>query len=114
MIVHKCEGKALDLVRAYRDRANEMAATHNRIMTEYQGKMQTEADAYKNDLEAIWVQLMTILGLPFDTTFGNPEFLLETRFVDDGFAAVVQEPVGPDPLQQALNAGPTLDKGKMH
>ena len=89
---YPCEGEALDLLRAYRDEMDAMINDHSVLQEDFNARAKAQADAHKANLREMWRRLSAMVGLDPDQTWGNPDFQIEARYVDDGFGAITFEP----------------------
>ena len=54
------------------------------------------------DEDAKGGRLAATVGLDPEKTWGTAEYQLETRYIDDGFGAILYIPQAPNPIKEAL------------
>ena len=107
---YKLEGDALEILRAYKAELDALVADREKLEMEFAERAQQQAEYHQANLRSMWRRLSASVGLDPDNTWGSPEFQIESRYLDDGFGAILYMPRHTNPLRQALEgeavAGP--------
>jgi len=99
---YKCEGPALELLKAYRIEMEILIAGRKTLEHEYVTRMNAHQEYHQSNLRSIWRRMAAMVGLDPNKTWGTPEYQLETRYLDDGFGAILYIPQAPNPIKEAL------------
>ena len=107
----KCEGSALDLLRAYQDELELLSANHVKLHTEFQERSEAMHIHHQGNLKAMWQRLSAMVGLDPKKTWGNSEYQIEARYLKDGFGAILYLPRPDGDVLQTLMgaAAPAAD-----
>jgi hypothetical protein len=89
----------LVLVRQYKYTIDKARDDLRHLQNEYQEKAAALTEIQNAELKTIWRHLAAYAGLDPEATYANPEYGLEVRFLDKGFAAVIYTPLEPHPLE---------------
>ena len=119
-----CKGPAFDSLVAYKDEIEALLTDHEQVQKEFAEKALAQKEIHEAKLHDIWVTLMMRIGLDPAKTWQNPEYQVETRYLVDGFGAIVYEPIADNPFAAAIGR-PSKDddqpaviempeKGSMH
>lgn len=119
-----CQGPALTIVRKYLEVMNEMEKAQDALRADFQAQAVGIQEQHFAKMQVLWERLSGFVGLDPRKTWGNPDYYIETRFVESGFAAVIYSPAPPHPMAMPREAGPPSpdagelkpddDKGKLH
>lgn len=100
---YKVEGAALELVRAYKNEIDAMLADRAALEKEFAERAKQHGEYHQANLRTLWQRMSASVGLDPETTWGSPEFQVETRYLDDGFGAILYMPMNPNPLRDLLS-----------
>ncbi len=100
---YKIEGAALELVRAYRIELDALMSDRAALEIEFAERAKQQGEYHQANLRAMWRRMAASVGLDPETTWGSPEFQVETRYLDDGFGAILYMPLNVDPLRNLLS-----------
>lgn len=100
----KCnEGPALELLKAYQDELTLLSAGHVKLHREFQERADALQMHHQGNLRSMWMRLSALVGLDPEKTWGNPEYQIEARYLEDGFGALLFTPLPQVvPLQSLL------------
>ncbi len=90
--VYVCEGVALDMMRAYKKEIDQMVSDQDKLQTEFTELATKQNDVHEAKLHELWTGISLHVGLDPDKTWKNPVYQAETRYLLDGFGAVVYIP----------------------
>lgn len=102
---YKLEGANLDLLRAYKTALEAMVEDRVNLEKEFTERAKSQSDHHRANIRVMWRRLAASVGLDPDTTWGNPEYQIEARYLDDGFGAVLYAPNMVNPLLELLGVG---------
>ena len=88
----KCEGESFDLLCRYKRQLDSMALAHVRLQKEMAERQRKSNEHFSSILNTIWERMTALIGLVPKVSWGNPEYQLETRYIDDGFGAILYNP----------------------
>ena len=106
-----CTGAALDLLRSYKAEIDMMRKADQALHEEFEKRFTAVREMHHARLRQLWFRLVASVGLDPDVTWQNPEYLIEVRYLDEGFGAVLYEPRQPNPVEQAM-ADQEIEKAK--
>lgn len=101
------EGASLELLRTYKAAMVNMIEDRENLGKEFEKRAQAQSDQHQNKLRDIWRRLAASVGLDPDATWGNPDYQIEARYLDDGFGAVLYSPQQANPLRELFGGEPT-------
>ena len=102
---YKVEGMSLELLKSYADELKAFADGRKQLAEEFDERAERQAGYHRANLRALWYRLSASVGLDPKKTWGNPEYQIETRYLKDGFGALLYAPQPPNPFQGEI-AGP--------
>lgn len=100
-----CTGSALDLLRAYQDELDLLSANHVKLHQEFQERSEAMHLHHQGNLKSMWQRLSAMVGLDPEKTWGNQEYQIEARYLNDGFGAILYLPKPQGDVLQALLGG---------
>jgi len=104
---YRCEGPALDLLKAYRDELESLSVNHTKLHEEFQKRANEMQAHHQGNLHSMWKRISAMVGLDPEKTWGNPDYQIEARYLDDGFGALLFAPQSQgDALQELLGGLP--------
>lgn len=107
---YKTEGPALDLLKAYAAEIDALAEGRQKLEHEIAERYAQLSAHRLANLQSLWARLAASVGLNPDDTWGSPEYQIETRFIDDGFGAILYTPRHANPMQAALESEPVAER----
>ena len=107
-----CKGPAFDSLVAYKDEIEALLTDHEQVQEEFTKKATAQKEIHEAKLHDIWVTLMMQLGLDPVVTWQNAEYQVETRYMPDGFGAIVYEPIADSPFAAIMGQPPKEDDDK--
>lgn len=99
---YKVEGEALELLRAYKGELDALTDDRLNLEKEFAERAQKQMEYRQANLRTMWRRLAASVGLDPNTTWGDTNYQVEARYLDDGFGAVLYVPSPPNPLQELL------------
>ena len=103
---YKIEGDALELLRSYKNELDALVADRTALEAEFAERAQQQGEYHQANLRALWRRMAASVGLDPETTWGSPEFQIETRYLDHGFGALLYMPMSANPLHSLLGGEP--------
>jgi len=103
---YKVDGAGLEFMKAYRDELEATLDDRDKLEAEYAERAQQQAAYHQAKLRALWRRLSASVGLDPNETWGSAEYQIETRYLDDGFGAVLYVPRQVNSLQEMLGSEP--------
>lgn len=90
---YPCTGEALELLKKYNEGLIRLHKTQAALQKEYQEKLMENQKAAYVELGDIWRPMVAMAGLdPNVTSFSNPDYFIETKYLDDGFGGITYQP----------------------
>ncbi len=102
----KCEGDALEILKAYKAELEALAESHVKLHDEFNERSTKLQEHHQANLRGLWRRMAALVGLDPDKTWGKPEYQIEARYLADGFGAITFAPQLPHPLQELLGGDP--------
>lgn len=102
----KCEGAALEILKAYNAELKLMAEGHTKLHEEFDDRVTKLQEHHQSNLRGMWRRMVALVGLDPDATWGKSEYQIEVRYLEDGFGAITFQPAPIHPLQELLGSGP--------
>jgi RNAse (barnase) inhibitor barstar len=96
------KGDALEVLKAYQDELDALFEDRQRLAEEFSKRNAQQDEYHHANLQALWRRLTASVGLTHEETWGSPEYQIETRYVADGFGAILYVPRHVNPMQKAL------------
>lgn len=120
-----CKGPAFDALVAYKAEIDALVSDHENLQKDFNDRAVKLKTEHEGKLHDLWKTMAMRLGLDHVKTWQNPEYQVETRYITDGFGAVVYEPMPDHPFAAGMGIGkeeeevePAMvevpDKGAMH
>jgi hypothetical protein len=103
---YQLKGEGLELLKAYRAELDALIDDRDALATEFAERSQQQSDYHNAKLRTLWQKMTALVGLDHDSTWGSPEYQIETRFFDAGFGALLFIPRPANPLAQMLEGLP--------
>lgn len=103
---YKIKGEALEILRAYKAELEMLVDDRQKLEIEFAERAQQQAEYHQANLRTMWRRLAASVGLDPDNTWGSPEYQIETRYMDDGFGAILYMPRHTNPLRELLGGEP--------
>lgn len=100
-----CKGPAFEALVAYKAEITALVDDHTALQKEFNDLAVGLKDKHEAKLHDLWVTMVMRLGLDPVKTWQNPEYQVETRYIPDGFGAVVYEPIPDSPFARAMGQG---------
>lgn len=91
-----CIGDALVTLKAYRDEIHAMQADHVAIRERYNTEAEQCRARHDTVLAELWKRLNMLIGLDHTKTWQNPEYQVETRYIEEGYGCVIFEKITED------------------
>lgn len=101
----RCTGAALDLLKAYQAELELLSVNHMKLHAELQERTEVLYCHHQGNLKSMWARLSALVGLDPKKTWGNPEYQIEARYLDDGFGAILYLPQSHGNTLQELLGG---------
>ena len=79
-----CTGAAFELLKAYRDEIEGLSKGHLKLHQEFQERSVALHQHHQGNLKSMWARLSAMVGLDPEKTWGNAEYQIEARYIDDG------------------------------
>ena len=99
---YKIEGPALEILRAYKNELEALVADRQKLEREFTERADQQTEYHQANLRSMWQRLAASVGLDPNNTWGSPEYQIEARYLDDGFAALLYVPRHTNPLREML------------
>jgi hypothetical protein len=94
------------LLKAYRDELDVLSVNHIKLHQEFQERSDVMHQHHQSNLRSMWARLSAMVGLDPEKTWGNPEYQIESRYLNDGFGALLYIPqIHTGALQELLSGG---------
>ncbi len=100
---YKVSGEALELVRAYKTEVDALVTDRIALEKEFAQRAKEQGEYHQSNLRTLWRRMAASVGLDPETTWGRPEFQVETRYLEDDFGAILYTPMNADPLRNLLS-----------
>lgn len=100
-----CVGPAFDALVAYKAEITALVQNHENLQKDFNDRAVALKVQHEAKLHSLWVTMVMRLGLDPVKTWQNPEYQVETRYLPDGFGAVVYEPIPDSPFARAMGQG---------
>lgn len=100
---YQLEGDGLELLKAYRAELDAMLDDRAALAAEFAQRTDQQNEYHNSKLCAMWRKMTAFVGLDHDTTWGSPEYQIETRFFDAGFGALLYIPRPDNPMARMLS-----------
>jgi len=99
---YRLGGDGLEVLKAYRAELDALMDDREALEKEFMERAQREGEYHQAKLRALWRRMAASVGLDPDNTWGSPEFQIETRFMKDGFGAILYMPRADNPMARML------------
>jgi len=100
---YPCENEALEMLKTYNEGYDRLHKKQVALQEEYQEKLLVNQKESFAELGDIWRRMAAIAGIdPSIVSFSNPEYSVETKYLDQGFGGIVYQP---QPRNPFLNDG---------
>ncbi len=96
-------GEGLELLKAYRAELDVMLDDRDALATEFAERSNQQNEYHNAKLCALWRKMTALVGLDHETTWGSPEYQIETRFFEAGFGALLFIPRTNNPMARMLD-----------
>lgn len=106
-----CTGAAFELLKAYRDEIDGLSQSHLKLHQEFQERSMALHQHHQGNLKSMWARLSAMVGLDPDKTWGNAEYQIEARYIEDGFGAIIYQPQQRGDLLHTLLRGGGIEQG---
>ena len=103
---YKIEGPALEILKAYKNELEALVTDRQKLEREFAERAAQQTEYHQANLRSMWQRLSASVGLDPNTTWGSPEYQIEARYIDDGFAALLYIPRHINPLREMLAEEP--------
>ena len=104
-----CEGPALDALRAYRDEIDLLVANHKKLQEDFNNRALEQKKVHEAKLHDLWVAMVLRVGLDPVKTWQNAEYQVETRYLKEGFGAIVYEPISDNAFREIFGKSAAAD-----
>ena len=120
--VFVCQGPAFDMLKAYVEAHDLLISDQQKIQKEFAAKALKQREVHEANMHDLWVKMALLAGLDPSLTWLNPAYQVETRYIKEGFGAIVYEKVPDHPLaaimgekkEEEVGVIETPDKKDMH
>ncbi len=109
----RCKGAALKALRDYKNEIDALVEEHDTLAKKFHDIAIKQKEVREAKLFELWNVLMMHMGLDPNKTWQNAEYQIETRYIDEGFGAIVYEPKPGNPLATLLSQQPEEDEEKL-
>lgn len=100
---YQCEGEALELLKKYHEGIKQLHETQVALQKEYQEKLLENQKAAFAELGNLWRPMVAMAGLdPNVSSFSNPDYSVETKYLDKGFGGIVYQPRQRNPFEEMM------------
>jgi len=82
------KGPALELMREYKKELDQLIAGRIALNREFTERIDQLGTNHNKTMRAIWQRMSAMVGLDPETTWGNPAYQVEVRYLKDGFGAI--------------------------
>ena len=107
---YKIEGPALEILKAYKAELEALIADRQALEKEFGERAEQQAVYHQSNLQALWRRMAASVGLSHDDTWGSPEYQIESRYVKDGFGAILYMPRATNPMREVLSGEPIAER----
>lgn len=107
---YKCEGPALTMLQAYKHELDTLVENRVALEKKFEKDYTQLQERHQATLRDLWRRMAAMVGLDPEGTWGNPEYQIEARYLEDGFGAVLFIPREPHPFQEILGQGEIPDE----
>ncbi len=97
---YQLEGEGLELLREYREGLDALVGARERLEAEYAERINKLNAAHQAKLRDMWYRMSAMVGLDPNKTWGSQEYQIETRYIADGFGAILYMPRRNNPFFQ--------------
>ena len=94
--------EGVELARQYKDVQKGLMDYIEKLQAEYGEKVKAHQVVAQEQLADLWVKIANTVGVDAQESLQNPEWDIETRYINDGFAAILFYPRQPNPLLEAM------------
>lgn len=99
---YRLMGEGLDLLKAYKAELDVMIEDRETLAAEFAERSTQQNEYHNAKLCAMWRKMTALVGLDHETTWGSPEYQIETRFIDADFGALLFIPRLSNPMARML------------
>lgn len=103
---YRLEGDGLEILKAYRAELDALIDDREALEVEFAERVQQQGEYHQAKLRGMWRRMAASVGLDPDNTWGSPEYQIETRFIGDGFGAILYMPRATNPMARLLGDMP--------
>lgn len=103
---YRLDGDGLEILKAYKAELDALIEDRKTLEQEFVEAIQTQGEYHQAKLRSLWRRMAASVGLDPDNTWGSPEFQIETRFIGDGFGAILYTPRPENPMARLLGDVP--------
>ena len=96
---YPCTDKALELLRKYDKGLSTLNEKQGALNREYREKFLANQKEAFVELSDIWRIMAALAGIdPGTVSFSNPDYSIETKYLDQGFGGITYVPRQPNPF----------------
>lgn len=100
---YPCESEALELLKKYHEGITRLHEKQTVLQKEYSEKLLENQKAAFAELGNLWRPMAAMAGLdPNVSSFSNPDYSVETKYLDKGFGGIVYQPRQRNPLEEMM------------
>lgn len=99
-------GDGLKALKKYQRRLDRFLEDRRALREEFRSREDAIAQTASRELRGLWTQIAVSANVDVEATWGQPEWGIETKYLDADFGAVVYTPPQPHPLAAMLGEQP--------
>ena len=107
---YQLEGEGLELLREYREGLASLIDARGRLEIEYTERINKLNASRQAKLRDQWYRMSAMVGLDPKKTWGSQEYQIETRYLADGFGAILYMPRANNPFFQEVPGEPETER----
>lgn len=86
---HALPPEGLKMLRDYVEILDSMRTEVDLLQRQYQDLVDATHARAREELKPLWFQMAALAGIDAEGTWGNPEWTVERRFLEDNFGALI-------------------------
>lgn len=94
--------EGMETFRKYVETLDRLRAELIAIQEEYQAKADAVQARGRAQMETMWYQLSTMVGIDGAASWDSPDWGVERRYLESDFGAIIYNPQAHNPLQAVL------------
>lgn len=98
--------EGVDLMKQYEALLDQMNDEIKALTEEYNGRAKALQAGIHAQMKTLWMKMAVMAGVDAEATWDSPEWHIESRYVESGFAALTSYPRPQHPFAAMMGAPP--------